>query len=323
MTPGPHQTIPRRSYPAFLEETSYFASAAARVLADGGCAPRACDGSLALFGALEAFLLVVDGHGGRALSRDRARRALFDDRRVFLADGKHYNDVTVKRIDDFYAGVPDHLMERGVLHGAPFATITLQDQFSCGHSLQGSDMIHIISVTRRSFDLRLTIQAGAWYEEAFSGTGESARGEIVQTILRHETAHQSLHRAGASSVTRNRGDAAAIRRGLFRGSGAAAADHFVGDGVAGVRADRPRGRRAGCLTDPFEGTTSGSARSKEGGRLRGGGGDGGRPRAPRAAGRRGETVRGDGRDVDSPRGQPRMNLPGVPTRCLHREDRSL
>jgi hypothetical protein len=178
---------------AFLAAVETHAATAVAILGDESCAPSACNVGLTLFATLEAFLIVVDGHAGRAHVGDPVRQALFDKHKIFFADAKFLSDYTVARVEKFVEGLPTHLIERGVRAYSPFTTVQVKNAFHCNSELSGASQFLIPTVTVRAFNLH-NVQSGAWKEEAFSntpvaGTG-GTKGDIFQTILRHEAAHQ-------------------------------------------------------------------------------------------------------------------------------------
>ena len=86
-------------YGEFLDDAESLAREAAAVLGDASCAPSPCNAGLALFATLEAFLVLVDGHGERAWPGDAERQHVFADHKIFFADGKFLSDYTVERVD--------------------------------------------------------------------------------------------------------------------------------------------------------------------------------------------------------------------------------
>ena len=116
---------------AFLAAVETHAATAVAILGDESCAPSACNVGLTLFATLEAFLIVVDGHAGRAHVGDPVRQALFDKHKIFFADAKFLSDYTVARVEKFVEGLPTHLIERGVRAYSPFTTVQVKNAFHC------------------------------------------------------------------------------------------------------------------------------------------------------------------------------------------------
>jgi len=163
------------------------ADKAAKVLATGCNAADTCNRGAVLVSNLRAFLLVHDGDAERALADDRARKAIFDDYSVYLADGGFFDEDSVAAIDDWFDSVPTRLAE-GFTYGAPYLTMTARDAFNCG-SQRNNPGGAVLVFTARGFNVFAT-QYGDRTEDAFRGTTESSRGDLLLTVLRHEGAHQ-------------------------------------------------------------------------------------------------------------------------------------
>mmetsp|Transcript_490 Transcript_490/g.1417 ORF Transcript_490/g.1417 Transcript_490/m.1417 type:complete len:557 (-) Transcript_490:149-1819(-) len=174
---------------AFAKALPGAAARAAALIAKGGCQPTACNEGLGLWQNLRNLLALYDGHGDRAFADDDARRRLLNANHIMLADRGFLSEASVKAIDHFYGQVPAYLLSRGVLNGAPFATLTVDGAFAC--SGKATSAAASLAVTPRTFNT-YPLQAGQAAEDPFGGTSEAGRtaGDLLLTVVRHETSHQ-------------------------------------------------------------------------------------------------------------------------------------
>ena len=121
---------------------------------------------------------------------------------MFLADGSFFDGPSVNAIAQFYSSIPSHLMA-GVLapsptvpydapylgRTTPFATATASGAFSCPTPPDDLIIARILVATPRSFNI-YPAQLGERSENAFKGTSEFYLGDLMLTVLRHETSHQ-------------------------------------------------------------------------------------------------------------------------------------
>ena len=75
---------------------------------------------------------------------------MFDKHRVFVADGMWLNRDSMNSMMSFFDSLPEHLMTRGVLYDAPFATITIADAHKCKAD---PAVYSYLTVTKRSFNI--------------------------------------------------------------------------------------------------------------------------------------------------------------------------
>ena len=178
------------------------AAAVLKSLADGGCvsAPTSCNGGAHLMHSLRGFLLITDGGSLRALVGAPRRRAIFDKYKVFVADANanHFDAKTMFHVDEFFGSLPLHLLQDGVLAGAPFATMTARSTFLCENDEATNitdtqwniDAGMKLGYTARAFNVFAT-QTTQSSENAFYFLSDyPLDGDLMVTVMRHEVAHQ-------------------------------------------------------------------------------------------------------------------------------------
>ena len=141
--------------PNFAGSLLAAASSAAAVLsrfASGGClsVPSACNHGAILYHQLRSLLLLTDAHAERAFVDSPERARLFDAHRVAIADALYLDRTSVSAVHAFFDALPPHLMHNGVLHDAPFATMTVRDAFKCGADGSAGALLHY---TPRGFNV--------------------------------------------------------------------------------------------------------------------------------------------------------------------------
>ena len=104
---------------------------------------------------------------------------------MLVADALWLDDASIAAVRTFYDALPPHMMSEGVLKDAPFATMTVRDAFEC----DGVDESVDLSVTERGFNV-FQYQVGDATENAFGSTALPFYGDLLMTVVRHETAHQ-------------------------------------------------------------------------------------------------------------------------------------
>ena len=168
---------------------------AAAVLVPGACRtePTKCNAGLVLFHQLRGLLLTESPpRSSDAFADSPRRRALFDDHRLFLADGGYLDDASMDAIHGFLDRLPPLLRTEGVQKGAKFVTMTISDRYACdGKCTQGSDDVScdLLWFTARGFNSHV-MRLGYTTEDAFEDSVESVYGDAMMTVVKHEVAHQ-------------------------------------------------------------------------------------------------------------------------------------
>ena len=168
---------------------------ASSILVPGACRtePTKCNAGLVLFHQLRGLLLTESPpRSSDAFADSPRRRALFDDHRLFLADGGYLDDASMDAIHGFLDRLPPLLRTEGVQKGAKFVTMTISDTYACdGKCTEGSDDVScdLLWFTARGFN---SFDYGLGYttEDAFEGSVESVYGDSMMTVVKHEVAHQ-------------------------------------------------------------------------------------------------------------------------------------
>lgn len=128
-------------------------TAAAAIL--DGCGEAPCGYGAALVSNARSLLLLYDGDADRALADDPARRVIFQNYSVFVADAGFFDAATLAAIDAYYAGLPPRLLSTGTLGvGTPdetaFCTMTCKNAFKCGDDAAPGT---IVSFTKIGFNV--------------------------------------------------------------------------------------------------------------------------------------------------------------------------
>jgi len=155
---------------------------AADILAYNGCGPRVGEDCSDLHrSVLINLLLAWDRNSSRVpMYQDNLRGALFDTYGLAVHDNFRYHERSLQAIGQFFATIPNHLLEDGVQCGTGIGNLKILDEWSCGGRQNG------VGCAFNVFNTQVGYRIGGGFPAEIAASGQD--GGMV--VIKHEVVHQ-------------------------------------------------------------------------------------------------------------------------------------